>query len=72
MKDYKVNATGDRIDQRNLIEEWKEIMTSKNKAHKFIWNASDFRSTDMTKYDHVMGNARNKNFIFKILLILKF
>ena len=55
MKDFQLNATGDRIDGRNLIEEWQDIMKKEKRAHKFIWNASEFRSTDMTKYDNVMG-----------------
>ncbi len=54
VKDFANSSLyGDRIDNRNLINEWMGKM--KNKSHKFIWNASDFRSTDMRKYNHVMG-----------------
>ena len=46
---------GTRIDNRNLIAEWQAKMTRESKRFKFIWNASDFRSTDFKEYDHVLG-----------------
>ncbi len=52
------NATlkGDRIDNRNLIEEWSQKMKSKNLKHKFLWNATDFMSLRPEDgYDRILG-----------------
>lgn len=54
-KDFIANFTGSRIDKRNLINEWEERMKRLNIAHKFIWNAHDFRKTNFKLYDHILG-----------------
>lgn len=46
---------GNRIDGRNLIDEWTAKMSRTNKRFKFIYNASDFRSTNFKDYDHILG-----------------
>lgn len=46
---------GDRIDNRNLIDEWIEKMTRENKRHKFVWNIEDFKSLQPNEYDHILG-----------------
>ncbi len=53
---YLINeCKGDRIDNRNLIEEWKTKMTEKNRRHTFIWNRNDFMALNITDYDHIFG-----------------
>ena len=55
-KDPQTNMSGGRVDNRNLIDEWHDIMSrQKNKRFKYIWNASEFRKTDFKSYDHVLG-----------------
>lgn len=49
------NQTGERIDGRDLINEWSQKMEKQNKTYKYIWNATDFRNTNMKDYDHVLG-----------------
>jgi hypothetical protein len=49
---------GKRIDNRNLIEEWIIKMDANKKSYKFLWNASDFRSLEVDKYDHILGTPR--------------
>lgn len=49
---------GDRIDNRNLIEEWQAKMKASGLKHKFLWNLTEFneiRSDGGEKYDHIMG-----------------
>jgi alkaline phosphatase len=54
--DYaNANVNGTRVDNRDLIEDWKLHMERLNKRFKFVWNASDFRTTDFKDYDHVLG-----------------
>jgi hypothetical protein len=60
LKDYSSNINGLRIDDRNLVNEWIAKMEKNNKRCKFIWNATDFRSFDVNKYDHVLGNRNYK------------
>ena len=62
-KDFIKNSTGSRVDKRNLINDWQEGMKRLNKAHKFIWNAKDFRKTDFKAYDHILGKFL-QNFYF--------
>jgi len=55
--DY-ANATlkGDRADNRNLIDEWKQKMKSQNLKHKFLWNITDFKSLNPNdNYDRILG-----------------
>jgi alkaline phosphatase len=54
-KDPQTNITGNRVDNRNLINEWHENMSKQNKTFKYLWNASEFRKTDFKSYDHVLG-----------------
>ena len=54
--DYFVTTKkGDRVDQRNLIEEWNKKMEDKKLKHKFLWNKADFDSLRPNQYDHVLG-----------------
>ena len=47
---------GDRIDGRNLINEWEEKMQKKNLKHKFIGNLSDFQNLKPGEdFDHILG-----------------
>jgi hypothetical protein len=56
VRDYaQIYSNGSRIDNRNLIEEWDEKMKEMNRKHKFIWNASDFRETNLNDYQQVLG-----------------
>jgi hypothetical protein len=56
VKDYsQIYSNGTRIDNRNLIEDWSEKMKEMNRKHKFIWNASEFRSTNFNDYQQVLG-----------------
>jgi alkaline phosphatase len=56
--DY-ANSTkfGDRIDNRNLIDDWHRNMQSKQLKHKFLWNISDFEQLKKSDqhYDHILG-----------------
>ena len=49
------NKTGDRVDGRNLIDEWEAKMTKAGAKHKFVWNLTDFDSLKKSQYDHVLG-----------------
>lgn len=46
---------GKRIDERNLIDEWNQKMSEKNKRHKFLWNLTDFNALKADQYEHVFG-----------------
>lgn len=69
---YGLNGTyseaGDRIDKRNLIEEWK----NKSKDHKFIWTRNEFENLKPNQYKHVLGKHKRTFNLFKILIYLKF
>ncbi|RMZ99235.1 alkaline phosphatase-like [Brachionus plicatilis] len=55
-RDYhEWNKTGERVDNRNLINDWHEKMERMNKTHKFVWNISDFKNLKPNQYDHVLG-----------------
>lgn len=55
-RDYhEWNKTGERVDNRNLINDWHEKMELMNKTHKFVWNISDFKNLKPNQYDHVLG-----------------
>ena len=46
---------GDRIDNRNLIDEWTDKMRRQNLQHKFLWNKTDFLNLRPYEYDHILG-----------------
>ena len=46
------NTKGSRIDNRDLIQEWKSL-NLKNSA--YVWNMSDFNAIDPKKTDHLFG-----------------
>lgn len=48
---------GDRVDNRNLIEEWTKNMQNKKLKHKFFWNISDFETIKSENYDHILGKS---------------
>lgn len=64
-KDYVLNKTGDRIDGRNLIQEWKDKMSAKKLKHKFLWNYSDFQNLKSNEYKHVLGLLNYNNMEFE-------
>jgi alkaline phosphatase len=51
------NLRGDRIDNRNLIDEWHLQMRLLNVSHKYIWNLTAFDEFDPSEAscDHVLG-----------------
>lgn len=53
--DYSGKGKGLRVDGRNLIKEWESQMESKGKSYKFVWNATELRSVELGKYDHILG-----------------
>lgn len=54
--DYELEKVrGHRIDGRHLIDEWTRKMSAARKRFKFIYNASDFRSTNFKDYEHILG-----------------
>lgn len=47
---------GDRVDNRNLIDEWRGKMEKEKLKHKFIWNIGQFNSLKFDQdYDHILG-----------------
>ncbi|RNA41849.1 alkaline tissue-nonspecific isozyme [Brachionus plicatilis] len=54
-KDYGSSFKGDRIDGRNLIEEWQTKMEKQMLKHKFLWNISDFHDLKPNQYMHILG-----------------
>ena len=50
---YPLNGTysekGDRVDGRNLIEDWKK------KNNKFIWNRKEFDELKPGQNEHILG-----------------
>jgi alkaline phosphatase len=46
---------GDRVDNRNLINEWEKKMEKAGKKHKYVWNIGDFNSLKANEHDHVLG-----------------
>lgn len=65
-KDVFTGKPGDRIDGRNLIDEWIEKMKSKNLRHKYLWNITDFKSLKPNQYDHILGKLyRNEILVGK-------
>ena len=46
---------GLRTDGRNLINDWKNFMESKNLSHQYVNNADGIRSIDATKIDYAFG-----------------
>lgn len=41
-------------------------MKLKNKTHKFIWNATEFRETNMSNYDHILALLSYDHMSFEI------
>jgi alkaline phosphatase len=51
---YLINGcNGDRLDSRNLIEEWKAKMA--DKRHTFITSRDELLSLNISDYDHLFG-----------------
>ena len=46
---------GDRIDDRNLIEEWKTKMQNAKRRHTFLTNRSQLLTVTGSEYDHYFG-----------------
>lgn len=62
---YLINGCrGDRIDNQNLIEEWKTKMSEQGKRHTFITERSQLLSLNISDYDHIFGK-KTKNKIKK-------
>ena len=45
--------TGERLDGRNLIDEWKD----KYPNSEYVWNKTAFEKIDPEKVDRVMGRS---------------
>ena len=54
---------GYRVDGRDLIQEWQNIMSEKKLSAKYVTNLTDFNALKPNEYDHVLGT--------KFLLTLK-
>lgn len=51
---YLINGcNGDRLDSRNLIEEWKAKLA--DKRHTFITSRDELLSLNISDYDHLFG-----------------
>ncbi|XP_064642696.1 alkaline phosphatase, tissue-nonspecific isozyme-like [Lineus longissimus] len=46
---------GNRLDGRDLIEEWKKDKSTRGKEAKYVWNIEDFDKVDPKKTDFLMG-----------------
>jgi alkaline phosphatase len=53
---FATNKKGDRVDGRNLIEEWNKKLEEKKLKHKFLWNKADFDALRPNQYDHILGS----------------
>lgn len=53
------NCTGDRIDRRNLVQEWNDKMTTSGRRHAFVSNRNDFMALNTANYDHILGKQKN-------------
>lgn len=49
------NKKGDRIDGRNLIEEWKTNMKNQNKRYKYLTSRQEFNNLNYQDLDFVLG-----------------
>lgn len=50
------NKKGDRVDGRNLINEWQEKMKRANRKHKVVLDKTSFDQLDPNEnYDHVLA-----------------
>ena len=54
----KANESGKRIDNRDLIKEWKEKMNTNNLKAKYVTNLTDFRQLKPRGYDHLLGKQK--------------
>ncbi|TCV92387.1 alkaline phosphatase [Luteibacter rhizovicinus] len=45
------NKTGQRLDKRDLIAEWK----AKHPGGEYVWNEAQFKALDLSKTTHVLG-----------------
>lgn len=50
------NEGGKRIDNRSLIQEWKNKMKEGQLNAKYVTNLSDFRSLKPKEYEHLLSN----------------
>ena len=46
---------GDRIDRRNLLNEWELEMKSQNLKHKYVWDKAAFDELKPGAYDRILG-----------------
>jgi alkaline phosphatase len=53
--DPKSGKLGERIDGRNLIEEWQNKMKSEGRTYKYIWNLTEFENLKPGQYERVLG-----------------
>lgn len=56
---FKLNETyaesGDRVDGRNLVNEWTAKMSNEKKRCKFVWNRTGFDQLRPNEHDHVLA-----------------
>ncbi|XP_014677892.1 PREDICTED: alkaline phosphatase, tissue-nonspecific isozyme-like [Priapulus caudatus] len=46
---------GDRIDGRNLIDEWIETKQGSGLRHHYVWNVDQLNATDIENTDYLLG-----------------
>lgn len=44
-----------RQDGNDLIQMWKDKMTSLGKTHEYVWNKAQFDEIDVDTTDHILG-----------------
>ena len=52
---FNQDLTGDRIDGRNLIDEWEQKMKKLNKKYKYVWNYESFKELKPNQYTNILG-----------------
>lgn len=50
--------TGDRIDGRNLIQEWEDKMKNENKKFKYLTTRDELNNLNSKDFDHVFGKLK--------------
>lgn len=64
--DPKDGKKGDRIDNRNLIDEWEKKMAAEGISHKYIWNRTDFNSLRPSQYQRILGLLNRNHMQFEL------
>ncbi|NNE99937.1 MAG: alkaline phosphatase, partial [Pyrinomonadaceae bacterium] len=54
-------AVGDRLDKRNLTEEWK----TRRKRSEYVWNKAQFDAIDTRQTDHLLGLFQPSHMLYE-------